>query len=261
MQRGSTTDYYEADGLGTVTSLTATNGSIAESYTYDSFGNTTASTGTVRNYFQYTGREFDTETGLYYYRARYYDPTTGRFLSEDPLRLPFGSPLNFYVYVYNHPTKYLDPSGNDPVIGATVGAIVGGIYGGVGAAADPNASVGDIVAGALTGALGGGIVGALDPTLGIGTVVAISAGGDLLGQVVTGHGFNKCKPINWGSTLGAAAGGALGAWGGELLAGGGEGWLITAAKGSITSGPGALLPGIGAHLLSPATAGGCECEN
>jgi RHS repeat-associated protein len=66
-------------------------------YTYDSFGNVTNSTGSVTNFLEYTGREFDTETGLYYYRARYYDTITGRFLSEDPVR--FESELNFYDYV------------------------------------------------------------------------------------------------------------------------------------------------------------------
>lgn len=50
-----------------------------------SSGKQTASSGSLTNPFQYTGREFDTETGLYYYRARYYDPSTGRFLSEDPI--------------------------------------------------------------------------------------------------------------------------------------------------------------------------------
>ena len=66
MQRGSTVDYYEQDGLGSVTSLTAANGSVAQTYTYDSFGNTTNSTGSLTNFFRYTGREFDTETGLYF---------------------------------------------------------------------------------------------------------------------------------------------------------------------------------------------------
>jgi RHS repeat-associated protein len=84
MQRGSTVDYYEADGLGSITSLTTANGTVAQSYTYDSFGNTTNSSGSLTNFFRYTAREFDTETNLYYYRARYYDPTIGRFVSQDP---------------------------------------------------------------------------------------------------------------------------------------------------------------------------------
>jgi RHS repeat-associated protein len=86
MQRGSTTDYYQLDGLRSITSLTASNGSLAQSYTYDSFGNLTNSSGSLTNFFRYTGREFNTETNLYYYCARYYDPAEGRFLSEDPIR-------------------------------------------------------------------------------------------------------------------------------------------------------------------------------
>jgi len=113
MQRGGTTDYYEQDGLGSVTSLTATNGSIVQNYTYDSFGNTTASTGSLRNYFQYTGREFDTETNLYYYRARYYDPTTGRFFREDPLK-GVSDGVDFYSYVHNSPISLIDPLGLSP---------------------------------------------------------------------------------------------------------------------------------------------------
>ena len=59
--------------------------------------------------FRYTGREFDAETGLMYYRARYYDSATGRFLSEDPLG--FGGGNNFYPYVGNNPTDFSDPDG------------------------------------------------------------------------------------------------------------------------------------------------------
>jgi uncharacterized protein RhaS with RHS repeats len=66
--------FYEQDGLGSVTSLTNSSGALAQTYTFDSFGNTTNSSGSVSNPFRYTGRDFDSETGLYYYRARYYDP-------------------------------------------------------------------------------------------------------------------------------------------------------------------------------------------
>jgi RHS repeat-associated protein len=109
MERGSTVDYYEADGLGSITSLTASNGTVAQSYTYDSFGNTTNSSGSLTNFFRYTGREFDTETNLYYYRARYYDQTTGRFIGEDPIG--FGSGSDFYSYVRNNAALLIDPSG------------------------------------------------------------------------------------------------------------------------------------------------------
>ena len=70
LYQGAGTSYFHADGLGSVTSLTDPTGAVAASYVYDSFGNLTASTGTVANPFQYTGREMDSESGLYYYRAR-----------------------------------------------------------------------------------------------------------------------------------------------------------------------------------------------
>jgi RHS repeat-associated protein len=110
--RGSTADYYEGDGLGSITSLSGSAGTIANTYTYDSFGNLTASTGTARNYLQYTGREFDPETGIYEYRARYYAPVIGRFISED--QSGFQGGLNFYKYVQNNPLLLNDPTGLSP---------------------------------------------------------------------------------------------------------------------------------------------------
>lgn len=82
---------------------------MAQTYTHDSFGEQTASNGSLTNPFRYTSREFDSETGLYYYRARYYDPNTGRFLNEDPSR--FAAGVDFYVYVDNNSTNLFDPSG------------------------------------------------------------------------------------------------------------------------------------------------------
>jgi len=102
--------YYEADGLGSVTSLTTPTGTVAATYTYDSFGFMTNSTGSATNWFRYTARQFDSDTALYYYRARYYDPTTGRFLSEDPIGFK-GSGTNFYAYAHNSPVNLIDPSG------------------------------------------------------------------------------------------------------------------------------------------------------
>ena len=83
--------------------------SVVNSYAYDSYGNLTNYTGTTTNQIRYTGRDFDPETGLYYDRARYYDPSAGRFLSEDPIRFLGGN--NFYPYVGNSPTNFFDPLG------------------------------------------------------------------------------------------------------------------------------------------------------
>jgi RHS repeat-associated protein len=109
MLRSSATSYFHADGLGSITSLSNSAGTIANTYTYDSYGNLTASTGTLVNSFRYTGCESDLETGMYYYRARYYDPSAGRFLNEDPLGLNAGP--NLYRYVGNNASTYFDPFG------------------------------------------------------------------------------------------------------------------------------------------------------
>jgi RHS repeat-associated protein len=109
MLRSGATSYYQVDGNDNVTSLSNGAGSLAQTYTLDSFGKTTASSGSLVNPFQFTSREFDTETNLYYFRERYYDPQPGRFLSEDPAWFDAG--VNFYAYVRNNPIRFTDPSG------------------------------------------------------------------------------------------------------------------------------------------------------
>jgi RHS repeat-associated protein len=113
MLRSAATSYYQADALGSVTSLSNTAGALAQTYTFDSFGKQTASSGSLTNPFQYTGRELDSETGLYYMRARYFDPQTGRFLSEDPIGFKGGK--NFYAYVGNNAINQTDPDGTGVV--------------------------------------------------------------------------------------------------------------------------------------------------
>jgi RHS repeat-associated protein len=112
MLRGGATSYYHADGLGSITSLTNTAGAVAATQVYDSFGNTTSSSGTLTNPFRYTGREADDNIHAYFYRARYFDPFSGRFVSEDPARFPGG--INFYTYVENDPVGLIDPFGFCP---------------------------------------------------------------------------------------------------------------------------------------------------
>ena len=89
--------------------MTNSAGALANTYSFDCFGKLTASTGTLTNPFRYTAREFDLETGFFFYRARYYDQTSGRFVSEDPIGFHAG--VNFYDYVLNRPTVFLDRTG------------------------------------------------------------------------------------------------------------------------------------------------------
>ncbi len=107
--KGSNTFFYHQDGLGSVTDLTDTAGVTAKSYSYDAYGNILESPGTVDQPYTYTGRELDAESGLLYYRARYYDPATGRFLQKDAAG--FSGGINFYAYVGANPTIFVDPFG------------------------------------------------------------------------------------------------------------------------------------------------------
>ena len=102
------------DASGSTLALTNSTGNVTTQYGYDPFGNT-ASYGSISgNTFQYTGRENDSN-GLYFYRARYYNPTLHRFISPDPLGFSGLSP-NLYEYTFDSPTNFVDPSGLQSII-------------------------------------------------------------------------------------------------------------------------------------------------
>jgi RHS repeat-associated protein len=105
--------YFLDDLLGSTRALTDSSGNVVESIDYDSFGNGASSL----TRYGYTGREWDADAGLYYYRARWYDPQMGRFISEDPIGLEGG--INLYAYVQNNPLSFRDPTGllQDPRVG------------------------------------------------------------------------------------------------------------------------------------------------
>ncbi|CAD0303778.1 hypothetical protein CFBP8129_04980 [Xanthomonas hortorum pv. gardneri] len=100
--------YFLTDQLGSTRLLTNAAGSAVQRYDYDPYGTTTQSSAAYTNPYQYTGREKDA-SGLYYYRARYYRPQWGRFISEDPIQL-FAGP-NSYAYVGANPIGLIDPLG------------------------------------------------------------------------------------------------------------------------------------------------------
>jgi RHS repeat-associated protein len=106
----NSTYYYHADGLGSIVALSDKTGKVVQEYEYDSFGNLHDQKNRVKQPYTYTGREWDKETGLYYYRARYYDAEVGRFISEDPIGFA-GGDVNLYGYTWNRPINYIDPFG------------------------------------------------------------------------------------------------------------------------------------------------------
>jgi RHS repeat-associated protein len=129
-----TTYYYHADALGSIRMISNASGSVIQTNVYDAFGSI-QSGNTLSQPYAFTGREYDAETGLYYYRARYYDPLTGRFISRDPILHPANVPpefammktpvpsfdslltnplnLNAFSYGLNNPVNRKDPLGLD----------------------------------------------------------------------------------------------------------------------------------------------------
>jgi RHS repeat-associated protein len=106
-EEGATVAYYHAEGLGSIVAATDAGGDVTSHRRYDAWGNLEVAA--AEPGYAFTGREWDPETGLYYYRARYYDPKVGRFISEDPIG--FAGGLNFYGYVGSNPINYRDPFG------------------------------------------------------------------------------------------------------------------------------------------------------
>ena len=116
--------YFLTDGTRSTVALTDANANVVQQYQYEPFGEVTQVNpgSTLTNPYQYTGRENDL-TGLIYYRARYYNPTLKRFISEDPMG--YGGGSNFYAYVNNNPLSLVDPLGLSP---RTCGEILSDIY-------------------------------------------------------------------------------------------------------------------------------------
>jgi len=100
------------DGLGSTVGLTDEGGDVVASYGYDAFGAIRSQTGSSPNEFTFTGEQVD-GTGLHYLRARYYDPSIGRFLTQDPFGGWVSGPQsqNPYAYVMNNPALLIDPFG------------------------------------------------------------------------------------------------------------------------------------------------------
>lgn len=170
------TYYFVHDQVGSTRALLDSTGVVAGSYTYTAYGSA-AHTGTANSILQYTGQYLDTETGLYYLRARYYDPTTAQFLTIDPLLTKTGTP---YAYLSGNPTNDSDPTG---MCGFWCWVAVGAV---AVVATVATAGVADlVVAGGATLAVGGGDL--LTAAAAGGAAGAIGATGNAALQTWSNH--------------------------------------------------------------------------
>lgn len=113
MDREGKVCYYHYDGHGNVRFLIDSDGNITDSYSYDAYGNLLQKKGDTENDFLYTGEQYSENTGLYYLRARYMDPSTGTFTSMDSWPGSLTDPVSLHKYLYANanPVTYTDPSG------------------------------------------------------------------------------------------------------------------------------------------------------
>ena len=118
MTRNGNNYFYQTNSHGDVVTLTDSSGQVVNTYTYDPWGKVTQESETVENPIRYSGYLYDSETGMYYLMARYYDPGIGRFLTRDMLDISLmkkRSPLNFnrYAYCNDNPVSSVDKDGLD----------------------------------------------------------------------------------------------------------------------------------------------------
>ncbi|MFZ3254258.1 MAG: RHS repeat-associated core domain-containing protein, partial [Syntrophales bacterium] len=224
MKSGSTVNYYHTDHLGSSSIVTNASGTKVEEIYYYPYGATRSNSGSVNVKHKYTGQEEDAETGLYYYGARYYDPSIGRFISADTIvpNPSYPQSLNRYSYGYNNPIIYTDPNGHNPfVIGFIIGALIAGIQ------SDWDFEA--MVVGGVIGGISGGVfaeASSLTQTALGGVVQSGTSGGMISGMVGGGaagatagglsaayYGGNIGDAMLRGAGLGAAGGAAFGAIG------------------------------------------------
>jgi RHS repeat-associated core domain len=192
------TFWYLDDHLGSTNVMTDADGELVERTLYYPFGSFREG-GTEK--YTFTGKEFDSEIGLYYYGARYYNPQTFVFTQADTI-IPdvyYPQSLNRYAYCYNNPLKYDDPDGHIPVLLATAiaGAIVGAaVYATVSAvtqyAETGHVDLKEVGKEAIVGGVVGGIVGL---TCGAGTAVA---GGSIAGAAISEFVFGGFVSVGTG---------------------------------------------------------------
>ncbi|MDX1253449.1 MAG: type IV secretion protein Rhs [Gammaproteobacteria bacterium] len=177
-------DYYHQDGLGSVVALSNNLNTSTQTQRFDAWGNKLGGTIAQAAQYGYTGREPD-ETGLVYYRARYYDPGIARFIQRDPMGFG-GGDINLYAYVGNNPVNNTDPTGEVILnaVGAGWGLVSGGISGGIAAYNTTGGSWAGTGLGIISGGFAGAAVGAVNPagSIAAGQVIGGTVGG-VLGNI------------------------------------------------------------------------------
>ncbi|MEM9214706.1 MAG: putative Ig domain-containing protein [Cyanobacteria bacterium P01_F01_bin.150] len=174
-ENGGERSFYQVDGLGSSRILTNQNGVLTDTYNYDAFGQLIDQSGSTPNDYLFAGEQFDPNLDSYYLRARYYDPATGRFDSRDPFEGLNEQPLSLqdYIYGFNNPIAYVDPSGEVSILstaikGSVVLSLSGLIAGFISAPIDcpelnesgdeyVSATVGFVTGAALGGGVGAGL--------------------------------------------------------------------------------------------------------
>ena len=209
--RGSATSYFLQDGQGSTRALTNGAGAITDTYAYTAFGSLLDQAGNTANGYLYTGQQFDSLTGLYDLRARYYNPALGRFLSQDTYPVNFDNPveLNRYVYTASNPINLTDPTGYAALAEyVTLGAAFGGAAGALSTYACGGNLGENVAIGMLFGAgFGVGLTYAYGATLLFGTGYGLYGAATAFDDMLK-NGPNTCNRFNAAiSLLGVVLGG------------------------------------------------------
>lgn len=248
MDKNNTSYFLLKDHLGTINEIIDVSGNLVQRYVYSPFGKILKledasgqelTSPIIENIYTFTGRELDSESGQYYFRARYYDPSLGRFLSSDPDAGAVLNPIthiNKYAYVGNNSTNNIDPDGKKFFSKSTfrgmiytavlVGAVVltgGAALGPILIGAGLGATIGYFAGGksidaALKGALYGALAGAMGPVASMAAGPSIGLGifyGAIAGGLTAAVGAKliEGKKASWKSiAVGATAGGFFGAY-------------------------------------------------
>ena len=246
VKHGTQTYFYRKDAQANIVALLDNTGAVVVKYKYDAWGKCQIESDTsgcnigTLNPFRYRNYYFDTETGFYFLKTRYYDPEIGRFMTIDDIS--YLDPdsingLNLYAYCLNNPVLYSDNTGCSILvslfIAAAIGALIGGITGAASAIASGQtgwALLGSIVAGAITGGILGSVT-ALGGLFGIGAISVKWLGVGLLYATTASFGAGMAsyaiKQRSSGQEINKQ----------EILAHG----IITAVQGLFSFGVGALM--------------------